>query len=749
MKHCSMRNCSEQIFMRHGYRLDHSAGCQRKKEDGTIRAQMMMLAGFCLLLFFSMGIYTLFHFPPELSAMYAVILNAEVMQVCAAAASIRVGCGVFGALSAAGLVLFLVKGKNRRSFFSPGIIFWFLLFAGALVLFHGGFIQQYDDFHQWALEVKYMLEHNALPRAGGLVPIVPMESGLFNVFFQVLGGYNEGNMHASAFLFTAAALVLPLAGIPWRRWKGAVCYLLLTYLGMFSIYKLPYKSLYVDLPAAAWAGVLCAWWITGSEAFTGEREGAGNLIRRLVTVLPILLFVTRIKWGIGLLLAVFTGMFIAVSILTGQKGEGFRALWKRRWKQIVGVFAVIVLAFGILWGLLGSSFVPASLSGIAEALTFSTQKARLTMETLLQNLFMKHLTTNPNMRLYPVQSVIVLTVLLVFTAYLGRSVYRKKICLFAAYYPVCVVLYVAALYVTYVSTFSYEESIRNATGYRYLSVIVLYGFFVLTAMMLHAFVPEVRPAGQPQEGRPEGLPAGQLQEVRLAGSPDGQPIEGASGEAPAGLASPGNRAGSIPEKMAVRRRLQVVMLVGLMAFFLSNLNSKFLYLASEIQEWKLPQYKVIRQTKQSIDRIEDIIAENDKVYLLSNGYDLENMNEYPLCVALYYLGERVSNYLVTPWQFHEGGSLSFVANTDLTVDAFPDLLRGGGYTYVWIHSYDPYLARSFRRLFNCSNLREGLYRIQYQEDGAIRLEYVSDLKPVSSEKGKTKSAGEQSTNAAA
>ena len=98
---------------------------------------------------------------------------------------------------------------------------------------------------------------------------------------------------------------------------------------------------------------------------------------------------------------------------------------------------------------------------------------------------------------------------------------------------------------------------------------------------------------------------------------------------------------------------------------------------------------------------------------------------------------------------HEGGSLSFVANTDLTVDAFPDLLRGGGYTYVWIHSYDPYLARSFRRLFNCSNLREGLYRIQYQEDGAIRLEYVSDLKPVSSEKGKTKSAGEQSTNAAA
>jgi hypothetical protein len=112
----------------------------------------------------------------------------------------------------------------------------------------------------------------------------------------------------------------------------------------------------------------------------------------------------------------------------------------------------------------------------------------------------------------------------------------------------------------------------------------------------------------------------------------------------------------------------------------------------------------------------------------SKQYDLDNMNEYPLCVALYYLGEQVSNYLVMPWQFNEKGSLSFVAKSDLTIDSFPALLRDGGYTYIWIHSYDKYLTEQFERLFNCKELQKGLYRIMYQEDGAIRLEYVSDLK---------------------
>ena len=671
----------------------------------------MMLAGFCLLLFFSMGIYTLIRIPPELCFLYAVILNAEVMQVLGYASSIRAGCIGFSILAVAGLVLFLLRSKKRVDFFTPGILLLFLLFAASLVLFRGGFIHNYDDFHQWALEVKYMLEHNAMPRPGGLMPIVPMETGLFNVFFQVLCGYNEGYMHASSFLFTAAALVLPLAGIPWRRWKGALGYLLLTYLGMFSIYKFPYKSLYVDLPAAAWAAVLCVWWMTAAKR--DRRQGMfGGILPRLIPVIPILLFITRIKWGIGLLLAALTAGYIVIEIFAERMNESPGVFWRRQWKRIVIVSAVLIVAFGILWAILGSSFVPASMSGIAEALTVSSEKARLTLETLLQNLFQKSLTTHPNMRLYTVHSVILLIVLLLLTAYLGRAVYQKKICRFAAYYPVCVAAYAAALYVSYVSTFSYEESVRNATGYRYLSVIVLYGFFVLTGMMLHSF------------GTERGLHRSPEAEGEILCSSDMEGRGKALPEAETGIAG----AADTGIHGNVRWKMQAVLIAGLFALALCNVNSKILYLASEIQEWKLPQYPVIMETRGQIEKIQDVISEDDRVYLLSNKYDLDNMNEYPLCVALYYLGEQVSNYLVMPWQFNEKGSLSFVAKSDLTIDSFPALLRDGGYTYIWIHSYDKYLTEQFERLFNCKDLQKGLYRILYQEDGAIRLEYVSDLK---------------------
>ena len=733
-----------------------------KREDGTIRAEIMMLAGFCLLLFFSMGIYTLVKLPPELCFMYTVILNAEIMQICGYAVSVRTGCYLFSVLSAAGLVLFLLRGKARKSFFSPGIVFLFLLFAGAVVLFRGGFIQQYDDFHQWALEVKYMLENDVIPRAGSLVPVVPMESGLFNVFFQILGGYNEGNMHASSFLFTAAALMLPMAGIEWKKWyKGIVC-LFLTYVGMFSIYKLPYKSLYVDLPAAAWSAVLCVWWITGGRnpvrVFAQENvpvpgqsqvpekschassSGQGSmpehrseplssglrssgLAFRLITVIPILLFITRIKWGIGLLLALFTAGFIALSVCQDRMQGSWQDFLRRRWKMILAAVAALLAVFSILWGILGSSFVPASLSGLAEALTVSSEKARLTLNTLIHNLFMKSLVSNPNMKLMTVQSVVILTVLLALTAYLGRAVYQKKICLFAVCYPFIVVAYTVALYVTYVSTFSYEESIRNATGYRYLSIIVLYGFFVLTGMMLHAFGREEMKNALIDGADGPAFEQGALQGIVAGADTDHTVLSGTA----AGISADPAASERAREGFG-RYRMQIVLVAGLCLFALSNVNSKIIYLASELRYWKLPQYEVIKETKDSISKIEEIIGEEDRVYLLSNEYNLENMNEYPLCVALYYLGDRVSNYLITPWEFNKEGSLSFVAKTDLTVDALPDLLRGGGYTYIWIHSYDTYLANEFYRLFDCRNLKEGLYRILYQEDGTIRLEFVSNLK---------------------
>jgi hypothetical protein len=236
------------------------------------------------------------------------------------------------------------------------------------------------------------------------------------------------------------------------------------------------------------------------------------------------------------------------------------------------------------------------------------------------------------MRLYTVHSGILLIVLLLLTAYLGRAVYQKKICRFAAYYPVCVAAYAAALYVSYVSTFSYEESVRNATGYRYLSVIVLYGFFVLTGMMLHSFGTERGLHRSPEaEGRvhrsPEaegGLHRSPEVEGEILCSSDMEGRGKALPEAETGIAG----AADTGIHGNARWKMQAVLIAGLVALALCNVNSKILYLASEIQEWKLPQYPVIMETRGQIEKIQDVISEDDRVYLLSNKYDLDNMNEY-------------------------------------------------------------------------------------------------------------------------
>ena len=50
------------------------------------------------------------------------------------------------------------------------------------------------------------------------------------------------------------------------------------------------------------------------------------------------------------------------------------------------------------------------------------------------------------------------------------------------------------------------------------------------------------------------------------------------------------------------------------------------------------------------------------------------------------------------------------------------MLQAGGYTYVWVHSYDAYLREAFEKLFDCTLETAGLYEVVYREDGLMTLE---------------------------
>ena len=178
-----------------------------------------------------------------------------------------------------------------------------------------------------------------------------------------------------------------------------------------------------------------------------------------------------------------------------------------------------------------------------------------------------------------------------------------------------------------------------------------------------------------------------------------------------------------------KRRISwpVWMGIFLCLLLLSNFNTKMIYKASSLQPWRNKNYKVIKETKDHINRIREIITDSDRVYLLSNEFSLKEMNEYPLCVSLYYLDGQVSNYLREPWKFTKDGSISFLHEKEASIEQFPGMLQAGGYTYIWVHSYDAYLQEKFRELFGCELEAEGLYEIEYREDGSMQLKLREEM----------------------
>ena len=630
----------------------------------------MMFIGLCALIGVAMGYYALFQVKGEIAMAYSTLTLIAVLHVCGYTCGLLAGSRVFCGMAAAGGILFFVRGRDRAGFFSFGVFAFVILSGIMLAAFHGDYIQTYDDFHQWAAEVKYMLQHDMIPTGTDFAgqADVPPEMCLFVTFYQILGGYNEGHMYTASFCFTAVAVMIPLVRIGWKEWYKGALYLFLVYAGFFSLYNHPYKSIYADLPAAVWAGAVCVLWTMCSDAAESTEAAGSTRIRKNVSfqkrclmVLPLLIFLLRIKWGVSFLLWAFTLGCMLTDMAVRMPSGQFRAFLRRRWKYIVGVFAAVFALMTGVWFLTGSALIPASWSGLVEALTVSSKKSRLTLGTLLHNIFQKSLTGNPNMPFRTVQAAILIVILLFVLATWCRNCVRRRVLIAQMiYFPVCVVLYAIALYISYVSVFSYEEAVRNATGYRYLSIVIVFGYIILCAQMLIMMA---------EEGR---------------------------------------------------KTIWLSMLLCLL--LVSNLNTRLIYKATSLQPWRNKDEAIIRETKEQIHEIEKIITDEDRVYLLSNEYSLEEMNEYPLCVALYYLDHQVSNYLREPWKFTEDGSVSFVHATDVSVEQFPKMLQAGGYTYVWVHSYDAYLRERFEKLFGCTLETAGLYEVVYREDGSMTLE---------------------------
>ncbi|MBE5859927.1 MAG: hypothetical protein E7301_07360 [Butyrivibrio sp.] len=255
-----------------------------------------------------------------------------------------------------------------------------------------------------------------------------------------------------------------------------------------------------------------------------------------------------------------------------------------------------------------------------------------------------------------------LAILYVCYSFAVDSYYKKKVQFLAGYLLLTEISYLVVLFGAYLFIFSPEESTIAAGSSRYFSIIGLYLF------------------------------ANSL--VQLFYLPD-------------------------DENTACRNNvLQVIVSIGLLLFFCSTITNLFAPNMTSLGKSSLKNYSDISATRKQLKKVQGIISESDRVYFINQS----DNSEFPTNIALYYLDTQVSNYLVEPWQFAETGSTIRLAQyEDITFEDLPDLLKNGGYTYVWLYETDDYIEKSVKEMYpTSSDLDEaGMYKVLYSSDGSV------------------------------
>ncbi len=663
-------------------------------------SELMMLAAFALIICAAMGIYTLLQITSAESMVLSVVWLIAVMHAAVSAGHMQAGVWVYGITALLGAVLFMLRCSRERKgqFASPALAALTLLYLAGIVLFKNAQLQNIDDFHQWAAAVKYILEKGHMPGDDFLgASNLPMHSSVYHVYFQLLGGYHEGHMYVSSMLLSAVPLMLPIANKKWKDLGRSIWYVLAAYIGMFHLYNHPYKSLYVDLPAAAWTAGIAVWfvWIARQrEAEKGTARGKGALAKTAVIgakasswifLIAAMWITIEIKRSIGLLLAAFTVLYmllvLCIDRMEQQKqtervyARDEKAAKERgKWVRIILLVLVLALA-ALIMLIVRYRLIPVSLAGVKEALTFGSEKSVLTAKQLKDNFFAKKLFSKSNLNLTLYQAAAGITLLTLLLAGFAKGKTRKILVMQSIFTPAVTLLYTAALYVTYVSNFSYEESVANAAVHRYFAVIALYLFFLMMAAFTNVD-----------------------QEAAVYMAAGNKPIRDKGAEKTLSL---------------VRGMLLLILIGGLSKYVITE--------GSSFRGWAASGYTEVKTAKERMAEAETIVGEDETVYLLYQTPTLEDMDEYTMCTLLYYWDDHISNYMNTPWKFTEDGSLRWVLNADYTLEDLPKILQEGAYDYLWVYESDDYLDENLGTVLDIDgDVQQGLYEIERDSAGNVK-----------------------------
>lgn len=536
----------------------------------------------------------------------------------------------------------LAKGKKDTfaCFYNPYYGMMCLALLYTLAAYYHDFIQHIDEFHQWAANVKFMLEQGCLVTESPLLHNAnPFGTSLYHLFYQKMTGYSEQNLYASSFLLMYTGFLLPFSECKMQDWKKVGLYSLILYVSLFSLYHYSSKNLYVDLAVASWAAGLAGWWMNRTKR-------KANLLIVPVMLLMLVFF----KYQVGPLMAVCVFLFILMHTLLVEKERLKDAKFRRRMVIAVCAAAVFCLLF-----VRGCTLPMLSAPDLKK-------KAVRTLGAFLSSLFGRPLASRSDLKIAFVPFIAAILVLLKVTADLFRR--RREGGFYMVYAAVIALGYSAVLFWAYLFIFSYEESLVAAGMQRYMAICAIYLFVLALVWLL-------------QEGK-AALP-------------------------------------KVPGYFSL----------GILLLFLSGLNQKFIPATTAFDKQNSTGYEDISGAKKQIEEITEVIAREDRVYLLEQ----ESETEFVRNAAVYYLGEQVSNYLTEPWKFTESGSTIRLADRERpSVEDFPEILSEGDYTYLWIFCIDEYLEKMLPKVLNCRKVQApALYRVVREEGRAVELEYVKGL----------------------
>ena len=570
-----------------------------------------------------------------------------------------------------------IRGRDIGSAWNVPV-FWILvlvLLYGMVMFWHAP-LQHIDEFHLWGATVRYMEKQDRLVDwteigiAGQFY-----EASFFQLFFQKLTRYSEQGMYAASFLMLWIGLLLPWSYKGKKEWKSVLLYSMILFVSLYSLYLYPYKTLYTDLPAAAWAGGLAGWWLNRKE----ERRKQETIV--LASGLLTLVF---LKSYVGALMALILALFLLTERIIEDKRFSDRKFRVKTGAVAAALLFLVAAGAGTFLLLICKGCVPgifpASAKKLLNAGEPSIQKAVRVMGALGNAFFGKKLGGASRLELYPFMFMLLFFVLLIGLGWLTGRMNAAKARI--GYLIATAVLFLVFLAASYICLFNYEEAVIVRGIKRYFSILMIYDLMIVLTLWFSA----------------------------------GESTTEEGGET------------LLLSRVIMRCRIVQAGALGLLLFFSWGINDKFLSSATAFNDYQISGSEDITEANAEVRKVSKAV-QGERVYFLNQRTD----NEYPQNIAFYHLGRQSSNYLSDPWRFTENGCEIRIQEYDLPkLENLPQILAEGNYQYIWLYAADEYLAENLETVFAMNvtpdQISDGqLYKVRYENGMVAGLDLVKQM----------------------